>query len=315
MARPLRIEYPGAFYHIINRGLERREIFRTDKDYEYFLGLLQSLREKYGLLVHSYCLMTNHYHLYIEIPNGGLSKIMRQLDGNFTQKFNNRHKRVGPLFQGRYKATLIDEDSYSLQLSKYIHLNPLKAKMVEKLEQYKWSSYPAFIGKVKVPNFLQTDWLLSQFHGSKRRAVKELKAFTLDTEDEDWSPEKEAYKGIILGDSDFVSQIQDKYLSEKSDPEIPKLRALQKQITPEEIENDIRRLKLAPKLTLKLIIYALKQHSFLSLNEIAKRMGGMHYSSISQITKRLLLQAKTDKKLSKIILEVDGFLKMSNVKT
>ena len=316
MARPLRIEYPGAFYHVINRGLERREIYRRDIDKEYFLELLESLNEKYGVWVHSYILMSNHYHLYLETPNGGLSKIMRQLDGSFTQKFNKRYNRVGPLFQGRYKATLIDQDSYSLQLSKYIHLNPLKAGMVKKLEDYKWSSYPAFLGKADAPKFLKTRWLLSQFHTSQRKARNALKNFTLQLEeDKDWSPEKEAYKGIILGDSGFVSQIQDSYLSNKSDPEIPKLKASQKQLTPEQVEKDVAQFKLNSKLSHKLIIYALKQYSPLTLKQIAEHLGGLHYSSITKITKRLEEQALNDKSINKLLLKIDSLYKMSNVKT
>ncbi len=315
MARPLRIEYPGAFYHIINRGLERREVYRTEQDYEYFLELLENMHEKYGLWVHSYCLMSNHYHLYLETPNGNLSKIMRQLDGNFTQKFNKRHNRVGPLFQGRYKATLIDQDSYSLRLSKYIHLNPVKAKMVDKPEKYKWSSYSAFLGKNTSLNFLKTDWLLGQFHKSKKSAIKEFKKFTLQTEEAEWSPEKEAYKGIILGSSSFISQIQDKYLSGESDPEIAQLKVAKKQITPEEIEKKIKQFKLDTKISSKLIAYALKKHSQLSLKEIGKRMAGLHYSSISQIVRRLQNDSKTDEHLKQLILEVDHLCKMSNVKT
>src|SRR3989338_4817159 len=127
MARPLRIEYAGAFYHVMNRGLERREIFQSSQDYEKFLTLLDPLFDRYQVRLHSYCLMPNHYHLYVETPQGYLSKIMRQLDGVYTQSYNRRYKRVGPLLQGRYKAILIEKENYSLELSRYIHLNQVKA--------------------------------------------------------------------------------------------------------------------------------------------------------------------------------------------
>jgi putative transposase len=244
MSRPLRIEYPGAFYHVINRGLERREIFRSKQDYEYFLSLLSQVHEKYGLLAHSYCLMPNHYHLYLETPNGHLSKAMRELDGHFTQKFNKKYARVGPLMQGRYKAVLVEQDSYSLQLSKYIHLNPVKAKIVKNPEEFLWSSYTAFIGKSKVPNFLQTNLILGQFGKSVKKARKAFKNFTLQDMEDDWSPEKETYKGLILGADDFVSHIQDAYLAGKSDPEIPKLKATQKQVSTEQIRKLVDSFKI-----------------------------------------------------------------------
>ncbi len=310
MARPLRIEYPGAFYHVINRGLERREIFRDSKDREYFFFLLKHLHEKYGLWVHCYCLMSNHYHLYIETPNGQLSKIMRQLDGIYTLKFNKRRKRVGPLFQGRYKATLVDQDSYSLQLSKYIHLNPLKAKIVKQLEEYQFSSYPAYIGKAEMPVFLKTDFLLSQFHKSKRKAIKAFKEFMFESEEQDFRPEKEAYKGIILGNSDFVSKIQEDYLGNKTDPEIPSLKLVQRTKTLEGITAVITRLKLERKLEKKLIIYALKHYTYLSLKQIAEQFNGLHYSSISQTVKRLCVQAEKDKAIKRLIEKVDGLCKM-----
>ena len=267
MSRPLRIEYSGAFYHIINRGLERREIFRSKQDYEYFLFLLSQIHEKYGLLVHSYCLMPNHYHLYLETPNGQLSKAMRELDGHYTQKFNKKYARVGPLMQGRYKAVLVEQDSYSLQLSKYIHLNPVEAKIVKDPGEFLWSSYAAFIGKREAPEFLNTGFLLGQFNKSVKKARKAFKAFTLQDMKDGWIPEKETYKGLILGDSNFVSHIQNTYLAGKSDPEIPKLKVVQKQLSPEQIRSFVFSLKVDEKTAGKLFIYTLKKYSSLTLNE------------------------------------------------
>lgn len=312
MSRPLRIEYPGAFYHVINRGLERREIFRSKPDYEYFLDLLLQLHEKYGLWVHSYCLMPNHYHLYLETPNGHLSKIMRQLDGHYTQKFNKKYARVGPLMQGRYKAVLVEQDSYSLQLSKYIHLNPVKAKIVRTPEEFVWSSYSAFIGKPKTPDFLKTTWLLGQFNKSVKKSQKAFKAFTLQ-DMEDWSPEKETYKGLILGSSDFISQIQDTYLAGKSDPEIPKLKVVQKQLPTEQIRKLITALETDKNTANKLFIFALKKHSSLTLNEIGAAAGGLTYMAVSKIAKRIEDKSNGDKNLKTLIQKVDDRCKVSNV--
>ena len=130
MARPIRIEYPGAFYHVISRGNERRAVFRGDNDYELFLNTLGEASDRFDVLIHAYCLMPNHLHLLIQTKDSNLSQFMKRLLGVYTIRFNRRHKRYGHLFQGRYKAYLLDQDSYFLELSRYIHLNPVKANIV-----------------------------------------------------------------------------------------------------------------------------------------------------------------------------------------
>src|SRR3989338_4608181 len=137
MARPLRVEYPGAFYHVFNRGLERREIFRDRGDYERFLALCFKTHHSFKVVLHAYAFLPNHYHLYLETPEANLSRAMRHLDGLYTQSFNRRYTRVGPLLQGRYKAILVDKDNYSMQLARYIHLNPVQAKLAVRPEGYR----------------------------------------------------------------------------------------------------------------------------------------------------------------------------------
>ncbi|MDP2269071.1 MAG: transposase, partial [Deltaproteobacteria bacterium] len=166
MARPLRIEYPGAFYHITARGNEQKDIFRDDKDRERFLGYLETAVGRYKAVIHVYCLMSNHYHLLLSTPEGNLSQIMRHINGGYTTWFNKRHNRYGHLFQGRYKAILVDADPYAGELSRYIHLNPVRAGMVRQPEQYQWASYTAYSGRAKIPRWLTTDWLL-QYFGQK----------------------------------------------------------------------------------------------------------------------------------------------------
>ena len=141
MARPLRIEYDGALYHITSRGNERKAIFRDDEDRKNFLDNLLKVDERFNWICHAYCLMNNHYHLIIETPDGNLSGGMRQLNGIYTQYFNRRHKRAGHIFQGRYKAVLIEKESYLLEVSRYVVLNPVRAKAVETPEDWQWSSY------------------------------------------------------------------------------------------------------------------------------------------------------------------------------
>ena len=141
MARPLRLEYPGAWYHVMNRGLARQPIFRTDAHRQHFLDLLLEIHNRYQVEIHAYCLMGNHYHLFIRTPLANLSRAMRHLNGIYTQRYNQGMHRDGPIFRGRYKSILVEADTYLLRLSRYIHLNPVAAKLVRKAETYPWSSF------------------------------------------------------------------------------------------------------------------------------------------------------------------------------
>ncbi len=149
MTRQLRIEYEGAFYHVTSRGNERKEIFFTKYDYNKFKEYLGDAQDKYGCRLHCYVLMTNHYHLLMETPNGNISKIMHHINGAYTNYINRKRNRSGHLLQGRYKGILIDQDSYLLELSRYLHLNPVRARMVSKPEEYAYSSYKSFMSRNK----------------------------------------------------------------------------------------------------------------------------------------------------------------------
>jgi len=162
MARALRIEFPGAIYHITSRGNEKKAIFRDSNDRKTFLEILTLVTERFEWECHAYVLMGNHY-LLIETLKSNLSRGMKQLNSIYTQKFNRRHKRVGHLFQGRYKAFLVEKEYYLLELSRYIVLNSVRAGLVEHPGEWKWSSYRATIGKGPKAKFLTIDWLLNQF--------------------------------------------------------------------------------------------------------------------------------------------------------
>lgn len=154
MARPLRIEFPGAWYHVMNRGAARRSVFNRDRHFLLFLDLLDETSRRFGIEVHAYCVMKNHYHLIIHTPEGNLSRAMRHINGVYTQRYNLYEKIDGPLFKGRYKSILIEKEGYLLMLSRYIHRNPLQAGIVKVLGGYKWSSYPAYIKIVDAPSWL-----------------------------------------------------------------------------------------------------------------------------------------------------------------
>jgi putative transposase len=152
MSRPLRLEFPEALYHLTSRGDRREDIYEDDEDRLAFLDVFFSVIEQFNWVCYAYCLMSNHYHLLVQTPDANLSKGMRQLNGVYTQAYNRRYLKTGHLFQGRYKSILVDEDNYLLELSRYIVLNPVKAGMVKKVDQWKWSSYLATVGQASVPN-------------------------------------------------------------------------------------------------------------------------------------------------------------------
>jgi len=177
MARPLRIEFEGAVYHVTSRGNAREDIFLSDTDREMFLKTLAYVGDRFGWICHAYCLMGNHYHLMIETPQANLSRGMRQLNGIYTQRFNREHHRVGHVFQGRFKSILVEKDAYLLELSRYIVRNPVAAGMVNDVAAWPWSSYRATAGDISAPGFLRVDWLLSQFGESRAKAQAEYTSF------------------------------------------------------------------------------------------------------------------------------------------
>lgn len=204
-ARPLRIEYPGAVYHVTSRGNARQEIFLDAADREKFLHVLEQVVKRFNWICHAYCLMTNHYHLFIETVDPPLSRGMRQLNGSYTQVFNRRHDRVGHVFQGRYKAIVVDRDSYLLELSRYIVLNPVRAKMVREAGEWEPPSYRATAGLSKPPSFLTTDWILGQFAGERREAQRLYRRFV--SEGLGISPWGDLKGQIYLGSERFIESI------------------------------------------------------------------------------------------------------------
>ncbi|MBS0299328.1 MAG: transposase [Proteobacteria bacterium] len=223
MTRPLRLEFPNALYHVTSRGDRREAIFEDDDDRLKFLEILEMVVLDHNWLCHGYCLMDNHYHLIIETPDGNLSKGMRQLNGVYTQASNRRHGRSGHLFQGRYKAILVDKDRYLLELSRYVVLNPLRAKgMVKRLEDWPWSSYPAMVGDAAKPGWLTADWLLSLFGKQRSIAVERYRQFVMEGVQRQpaiWSNLKGQ---VYLGDETFVAEMQKRIGKEKDDLNIPK---------------------------------------------------------------------------------------------
>jgi len=206
MARPLRIEFPGALYHVASRGNAGSRIFDGDTDRKGLLHLLGLVTERFHWLCHAYCLMGSHYHLLIETPEGNLSRGMRELNGRYTQAYNRRHHRVGHLMQGRYKAIVVDRDSYLLELCRYVVLNPVRAGMVARPGDYGWSSYLPTCGKQGSPEWLHTDWILRQFAKTRAAAERRYAAFVNEGMGAE-SPWKDLRGQVLLGDEAFVERM------------------------------------------------------------------------------------------------------------
>lgn len=210
MARPLRLEFPGALWHVTNRGVERRSIYADDRDRRRFLRLLAHtvIERRWNLL--AFVLMTNHYHLLFETPETNLSQGMKDVDGEYASGFNVRHRRVGHLFQGRFKSHLVDSDTYLLEVARYIVLNPVRAGMVHTAEDWRWSSYRATAALMPAPAWLDTQTILTRFHGgSPALAVAEYRRFIAAATPETPSPWKHLVAQSFLGSEAFLRRIEE----------------------------------------------------------------------------------------------------------
>ena len=223
MSRPLRIEYPDAVYHVTTRGNAKNDIFYSDSDREAFLKILSGVVSRFNWLCHAFCLMDNHYHLLIETPDGNLSKGMRQLNGVYTQKYNWMHQKEGHVFQGRYKAILVEKESYLLELCRYVVLNPVRAGMTEKPEQWRWSSYRFTAGMKTPPAYLTTGWILELFHQKKTEAEKLYQKFVTAGIGLK-SPWKELRGQILLGEEEFVDSHRDLLQDKQTVKEVSRIQ-------------------------------------------------------------------------------------------
>lgn len=207
MSRPLRIDLAGGVYHVTARGDRREAIYFAEPDRRAWLDLLGAVCERYNWRCHAYCQMTNHYHLVIETPEGNLSQGMRQLNGVYTQHINHACRRVGHLFQGRYKGILVEKEAYLLELARYVVLNPVRAGMVGDAGDWPWSSFAAMTGKTPPPGWLETDWLLGQFAATRRAAVAAYRDFVRAGVGQEpiWRDLKHQ---LFLGGDAFVENLQ-----------------------------------------------------------------------------------------------------------
>ena len=320
MARPLRIEYEGAFYHVTARGNERRRIYWNEYDYEKFKEYLKEAQEKYGYRLHCYILMTNHYHLLMETPHGNLSQVMHYLNGSYTTYINKKRKRNGHLFQGRYKAIVVDHDAYLLELSRYMHLNPVRAKMVVHPAEYRQSSYRSYISR-NDEDIVCRDLILKMAGNRGHGGVKQYKEFVEAGMGRDLeNPLKNVYGGMILGSTKFIKEalgrLKDGLLRSE---DISHRKELTGRIGADKVidvvadyfgmnRDDLVESRNGSR---NIAVYMIKKHTGLTNREIGQEFGGMSSSAVGKMHQSFRERARENKALQKEVHRIER--RMSDV--
>ena len=320
MSRALRIEYDGAWYHVMNRGQERRSIFRGDGDKKAFLKLLNEISEIYSVEIHAFSLMDNHYHLLIHTPVAGLSRAMRHLNGLYTQGFNKIHRKDGPLFRGRYKAILVDSNEYLTELVRYIHLNPVEAKLCEHPKQHKWTSYRYYFKPDKTIRFLRTESILAEFGKNEKKALEYFEVFTMAKSAKNKKKEIENTTNNILGGKGFKEWVSRNFIEEKhkKTKEIPERdKRLLPELTAKEIIQkvafiynvslkDLRSSQSGQRNEAKAVtIYLLRHKKGMKLKEIGRWLNTTNEVAVAQTIYRTKKKLEKDRKFKKIYREIE----------
>ncbi len=319
MGRPLRIEYPNALYHVMAHGNGRQWLFKENNDYKLFLNLLENAVSKYCFIVYAYNLMKTHYHLLIETPEANLVMGMRYLNGNYATLFNEKYNRKGRVFRPHYKAIMVEKDEYLLMLSRYIHLNPVKAGIVNKPEEYEWSSYIYLIDKTKakkVEKWFKPENTLILFGSNYEKAREKFKEYVEEgiigkTED----PLKQVKKGYILGGDAFIKKIEGKI--DETGGEIIGIKLFTKKWESEEIINLIKEeYKLSneevkrDKKWIKIGMYLIYMNTPDKLKDIGKLYGNLSYKTVSKKISRFKIEIMKNKDLKKILNHLSKKYKM-----
>ena len=310
MARPLRIEYPGAIYHVTSRGIDRRKIFNEDGDCQHLVQLLKEGADFFRVEVIAYCLMSNHFHFLLQTKEANLSRFMQRLNVAYTRYFNYKYKRVGPLMQGRYKAIVVGSEEYFLNLSRYIHLNPIKVKVIREksakeqkifLRRYKWSSYAEVLEPWKRSKYLRSECVLESLGGDNERGRKRYEEFVFEGIGKEIpNPMDKLRYQFLLGSDKFIEQIKTRFIKEKDLKSFyPKTRAINQQsvdkiaevvaksygVSAEEILVARSKHKEARKVLIELsYIFCLVNKS---LKELGQELGGISGPGIVRVRERL----------------------------
>jgi len=280
MTRPLRIEFPGAIYHVTSRGNAQAAIFLDDIDRNNFLSVLGLALRRFNVICHAYCMMTNHFHLLIETPDANLSTAMRQLNSVYTQAFNRRRDRVGHVLQGRFKSIVVDREAYLLELCRYIVLNPVRAGMVKEPGSYQWSSYRTTAGLEKKPDFLVVDWILEQFGPNRQQARKEYRRFVMAGLELE-SPWKNLKGQCLLGDDAFLGKLSPLLKDKGALKDIPRVQRFADRPPLEEIVTDT-----GSRADRDSAIFKACQEFGYTQTQVASATG-LHNSTVSKIIRKM----------------------------
>jgi REP element-mobilizing transposase RayT len=292
MARPLRLAFAGGVYHVTARGNERKAIVRDDPDRARFVDTLAAMVDRYRVRCHAWVLMTNHYHLLLETPSPNLSPALRYLNGVYTQAFNRRHRRVGHLFQGRFKAIVVEKDAYLLELCRYVVLNPVRAGVVTTPRAYPWSSYRSTAGLTEAPSWLRVDWVLEQFGHRRSAAQTQYRQFVVEGIRQPARPWAQVVGQVYLGSEAFVRRVQQHGAPRGEDREIPLSQRQPCWLSPEAVlrrvaqgygvrVGDLVRPTRRPSEARQVALYGLRRWAGEALPAIARRMG-IGYSAVSR---------------------------------
>ena len=321
MTRPWRIEFEGAYYHILSRGNERRKIFSDNSDRVSFLETLSKMSDRFEVEIYAYVLMDNHYHLLLKTNKPNISKSMQWFGTTYTRQYNIKHKRNGHLFQGRFKSFLIENDEYLTLLSCYIHRNPLRAGIIRRLVDYPWSSYPIYAYGKKSPEWLLTTPILSLLDTKDKHIA--YRKMVQDYSREEKRIWEDFRHGLFLGSQKFVDHIKSKYLSENPDVEIPQKRQVLRDSNPEKIlkkaANILKcdtddfskssRISDPDKLNRDILIYILWSTGWYNNQEIGN-LFGLGYSSISRRVAIMKSRISEDGKINKRIAKIKSLIKV-----
>jgi REP element-mobilizing transposase RayT len=329
MARPLRVLIPGGWYHVFGRGWERRPIFSDDRDREHFIELLERLSETYRFIIHGYALMENHCHLIIQTPDANLSRGMQWFNTSYSAWFNARHARVGSLWQGRYRDVVIEDGAWALELSVYVHLNPIRiaglgldkngrvlegqgfrvataeqvSERLQRLRSYRWSSYRAYAGYVEAPSWLTTGELLKRAHGdprNQRSAYRETVKTRL-TYGVDATACERLRDVIAIGSAEFARRIRETAGDELAG--LDQKRALRRRITVEEARRAVAEVRgeevgrIAGKRSdpgRSLFLWAVRKRCGLTLREAGEAVGGLKPAAVDAALRRLVTRTRSD---------------------
>jgi len=308
MSRPLRIEYPGAWYHVMNRGRRGEDIFADREDYQLFIALMQETSAMFNIKISAYCLMSNHYHLLVQTPAANLSRSMRHINGVYTQRYNRRKNIDGQLFRGRYKCVLVEEDNHLLEILRYIHRSPLRATMCTSVDDYPWSSHQGYLSGAKKWQWLHKEFLLGMFSKQPRQAKRQYREFVQDedsVEVTDFFEKKNL--ASFFGSQDFIEWIRAKFHPLKRHVEVPlskqlaptiaqikKIVCLRYKVREQTLDQSRRGQVNEPR---NVAIYLARKRCGLRLDEIGREFGLEKYSSVSSIVTRTEKQLSRDKQM------------------